>query len=92
MLTIMENKSNKYIWIGFCAFIAIHRLVYQVFAGVLSTDGFSLINIAYILIFIAAIIHELNLNRVLFYAMLAVSLLALCYGYFFAPLVSMDKC
>jgi hypothetical protein len=82
----MENKTSKYIWIAFCAVIAIGRLVFQISSGGFHVNGFSIINDAYILIFITAIIHELNLNKVLFYAMLTVSLLALIYGYFFSTI------
>jgi hypothetical protein len=82
----MENKSGKYIWIAFCAVIVIFRFVFQIIGGGFDTGGLSVINTAYILIFITAIIHELNLNRAIFYVMLAVSLLTLVYGYFFTSL------
>jgi hypothetical protein len=48
------------------------------------TGAITAINVAYILIFTAVIIRELNINKLIVYVMLIVALLALVYGIFFA--------
>ncbi len=82
----MENKVKKYIWIAFCAGIVIYRLVFELLAGKFHTGALSAMNTAYILTFITAIVNELNLNKIIFYIMLGLSLLAFIYTLFFTKL------
>ncbi|MDR3188987.1 MAG: hypothetical protein LBT94_07380 [Prevotellaceae bacterium] len=80
----MKNKLRKYIWIIVCLGVAAFHVSLSV-AGGMHNTGASITNLAYILIFATAIIRELNFSRVLSDVMLALSILALVYGMFFAP-------
>ncbi len=82
----MENKVKKYIWIAFCAGIVIYRLVFALMTGGFNTGTLSVMNTAYILTFITAIVNELNVNKIIFYIMLGLSLLAFGYMLFFSKL------
>jgi hypothetical protein len=80
----MKDKIAHYVWIASCAAVAIFLLVIQLWTGGLfDTGALNIIAISRILLLVTAIIYELKLNKILFYAMLSVSLVMLVYGYFF---------
>jgi hypothetical protein len=80
---VMDDKIRKYIWIAFCASIAICHIVLMIMLGFFSLGMVTVLNVAYVMVFVTAIIRELNLNKAVFYIMLIASLLTFVYGIFF---------
>lgn len=80
----MEKKIRKYIWIGFCVLMVCFLVIIQYLYYGFDNKSLSVINVAYILSFITAIVYELRLNKWLFYCLIAIAIFMIAYGYFFA--------
>ncbi|HBL32594.1 MAG TPA: hypothetical protein DDZ96_02090 [Porphyromonadaceae bacterium] len=85
---MMKEKLENKIWIIFCALLALFHIGLLIYFGNPDMRGtITVFNLAYALIFITAIIHEVKLNKILFYVMAVLSLLLLIYGSFFTEIL-----
>lgn len=79
------NRVRKYVWVALCAAFIVYHISLLVATGNANgiRNAITFSSIAYILMFVTAIFHELKLNKTLLLVMVLLSLLTCAYTVLF---------